>query len=322
MRPPFLRRPRPATPQQLTVEPLEQRWLLHGGASFLRPLGGPLFHPERVAVAHPRPAPAPGDRGHFPSYSLPRVPLVLVIDLGRGRGGPLSPAPDAPTSLPPVRAEKPAAPLAETVVLPQEARTAAGSNARPPARPLALPLDAEHSPFRGPGPVAPGPAAPGPTHPIATAAPRLATDTVTLLASVRSARPADAEPLPPPDDSAVRASLRVPAPATDISRPRVDSAATSMSPLPIDFFPQVADLLTEGVRLGQAALGRAAEATSEAAGDAAFSSPGLLYGLGLASWLMAAALACEAARRPRRPFAVLRTEAGVGPMTFLEETAL
>jgi hypothetical protein len=253
------------------------------------------------------------------------VAIVLVIDPGRGRGGAASPAPDAPASLPPIGPEKPAAPLAETNAPPEEARAAARPSVRPSVRLMAPPRVAGDGPLRVPGPVAPGPAAPeapGGTLPIATAAPRLATDTLTVLASVHSARPDDAEPLPPPGDSAVRGRLRLLAPPADASRPPADSAAAPATPFPVDFLPQVADPLTEGVRIGQAALERAAEATREAAGEAAFSSTGPLYGLGLASWLMAAALACEAARRPRRSLAALGPGAGGDPMTFREETAL
>jgi hypothetical protein len=67
--------------------------------------------------------------------------------------------------------------------------------------------------------------------------------------------------------------------------------------------PQAAGLLTEGVTLGATALERAVEALTEPLGSVDSGSAGALYWLGCSSWLVAAALACEAARRtlPRRP---------------------
>jgi hypothetical protein len=61
--------------------------------------------------------------------------------------------------------------------------------------------------------------------------------------------------------------------------------------------PRAEGLLTQGVRLGVAALGDAAGALAEPLLAAEGASADVLYWLGLSSWLLAAALAGEGARR-------------------------
>jgi hypothetical protein len=79
--------------------------------------------------------------------------------------------------------------------------------------------------------------------------------------------------------------------------------------------PQAAGLLTEGVTLGVTALERAVEALTEPLGSVDSGSAGALYWLGCSSWLVAAALACEAARRTlsRRPAGTLPRLANLLP---------
>jgi hypothetical protein len=61
--------------------------------------------------------------------------------------------------------------------------------------------------------------------------------------------------------------------------------------------PQVATLLTEGVTLGVTTLERAVRALAEPMLDAGSAPHGVLYWVGVSSWLAAAALACESVRR-------------------------
>jgi hypothetical protein len=79
--------------------------------------------------------------------------------------------------------------------------------------------------------------------------------------------------------------------------------------------PQAAGLLTDGVTQGVTALERAVEALTEPLGSVETGSGDALYWLGCSSWLVAAALACEAARRtlPRRPAEALPRLANLLP---------
>jgi hypothetical protein len=69
--------------------------------------------------------------------------------------------------------------------------------------------------------------------------------------------------------------------------------APDANPVP----PRAEGLLTEGILLAVTTLGRAAEALVEPVAGAEGGLSGGLYWLGISAWLLAAALACEGARR-------------------------
>jgi hypothetical protein len=73
-----------------------------------------------------------------------------------------------------------------------------------------------------------------------------------------------------------------------------DEGAPDAGPAPL---PLAAGLLTDGVRLGVTALERAVDALTEPLGRPEAGGADVLYWVGCSSWVVAAALACEAARR-------------------------
>jgi hypothetical protein len=315
------------------LEPLEDRWLLDGSA-LLAPSRVPAPSPDILlaapmpegpvlvasphdiafdsgptplapdgsacATADPTPGPA-GDATFLPTSAAPRLVIVIVMNFAPfqpGGGDVQGDERHDPASQTPI-----AAPIAR----PAAADAVAAATALPAQTVTAAPADRASSSGTTTATLAGAVAAllvgAGPTHVAENPGPRgsafgASAGSGTLVAAAAVVRP-----------SGTDVALAAPA----LVHGHVEGPAEPDSPgnvaLPpgnhderapdaeLVALPRLEGLITEGVQLGTSALERAARALAEPMLSADAASAGVLYWLGFSSWLLAAALAGEGARR-------------------------
>jgi hypothetical protein len=105
--------------------------------------------------------------------------------------------------------------------------------------------------------------------------------------------------------------------AVGVAEPRLPDKAPpppgARLPGALAALPLAQGLLAEGVALGAGAAGRAVNALTEPLSAAEGGSGAFLYWVGVSSWVAAAALACEGARRSWRRRTALAAAAGLPP---------
>jgi hypothetical protein len=316
------------------VEPLEDRWLLDGSV-LLGPSRALVLSPDvvlmvpmprgPVQVASPYDvAPdsgptllAPGasscamattaadtaaDGGFLPTNIAPRLVIEIIpnfapFQLGGGDfpgGERHDPPPSTPFAGPVARGVSAGDAVAAATALPAQTVTAA-------------PVDRASSSATTTPTLVAGVAAlltaVGPPHVAESPGPKgsafgASAGSSSLVAAAAIVRPSGTD-LAPAAPALVRGRIEVPAePDSPGNAALPPGHHNERSPgTEIAALPRLEGLITEGVQLGTAALERAAQALAEPMLSADGAADGILYWLGLSSWLLAAALAGEGVRR-------------------------
>jgi hypothetical protein len=260
------------------VEALEERWMLNGGPG-PSGYGAPGPHAPALFGSPPQQA-APAD----PSCSAPAARAGCA---GTGQVGGREAVPVPQDCAPHLTAASGPAPPSSAVI-------AGPGRAAPADRPVSADRISGAPPGSGPVEVAGREASPA-QHPAGEGTPSGPAGAATAsfapaLFVLRREDNEGAADVPIADEAAP------PWPQNGLLLPGGPGVPEALAAS----LPAARGLLAEGATCAVSAVGRAVEALAEPLRTEAGGTAGLLYWVGFSSWVVAAALACEGARRSRR----------------------